>query len=74
MDDEESILKICRGPSKTVRGLVGEQLQNRGIEDVEAMAMVTMDPDAVAQTYWHLHVQDRSAWTQEINISPANYF
>ncbi|KAK4409740.1 hypothetical protein Sango_0047000 [Sesamum angolense] len=27
-----------------------------------------MDPDAVAQTYWHLHTQDRSAWTQEIDV------
>lgn len=31
-----------------------------------------MDPDAVAQTYWHLHVQDRAAWTQEIDLRPAN--
>ncbi|CAN6698390.1 unnamed protein product [Malus baccata var. baccata] len=31
-----------------------------------------MDPDAVAQTYWQLHVQDRSAWTQEIDLRPSN--
>ncbi|KAK4426354.1 hypothetical protein Salat_1404000 [Sesamum alatum] len=30
-----------------------------------------MDPDALAQTYWHLHVQDRSAWTQEIDVRPS---
>ncbi|GAU50180.1 hypothetical protein TSUD_408730 [Trifolium subterraneum] len=27
-----------------------------------------MDPDALAQTYWHLHVQDRNAWTQEMDV------
>ncbi|XP_058228447.1 uncharacterized protein LOC131336575 isoform X2 [Rhododendron vialii] len=28
----------------------------------------SMDPDAVALTYWHLHNQDRTAWTQEIDL------
>ncbi|KAL5168468.1 Very-long-chain 3-oxoacyl-CoA reductase [Glycine soja] len=32
----------------------------------------TMDPDAVAQTYWHLHVQDRTTWTQEIDLRSNN--
>ncbi|GAB4847008.1 hypothetical protein Ancab_026020 [Ancistrocladus abbreviatus] len=27
-----------------------------------------MHPDVLAQTYWHLHLQDRSAWTQEIDL------
>lgn len=31
-----------------------------------------MDPDALAQTYWHLHIQDRAAWTQEIDLHPSN--
>lgn len=31
-----------------------------------------MDPDALAQTYWHLHVQDRAAWTQEIDLRPSS--
>ncbi|CAI9766829.1 unnamed protein product [Fraxinus pennsylvanica] len=30
-----------------------------------------MDPDVVAQTYWHLHSQDRSVWTQEIDLRPS---
>lgn len=30
-----------------------------------------MDPDAMAQTYWHLHIQDKSAWTHEIDICPT---
>ncbi|WMV17170.1 hypothetical protein MTR67_010555 [Solanum verrucosum] len=31
-----------------------------------------MNPDALAQTYWYLHIQDRSAWTQEIDLHPFN--
>jgi hypothetical protein len=31
------------------------------------------DPDAVAQSYWHVHAQDKSAWTQEMDIrSPSS--
>ncbi|PKI36498.1 hypothetical protein CRG98_043107 [Punica granatum] len=30
-----------------------------------------MDPDSLAQTYWHLHIQDRTAWTQEIDLRPS---
>ncbi|GMI94085.1 hypothetical protein like AT3G50560 [Hibiscus trionum] len=29
-----------------------------------------LDPDAIARTYWHLHVQDRSGWTEEIDLRP----
>ncbi|PIN18241.1 17 beta-hydroxysteroid dehydrogenase type 3, HSD17B3 [Handroanthus impetiginosus] len=31
----------------------------------------SMDPDVLAQTYWQLHVQDRSTWTQEIDLRPG---
>ncbi|KAF6160704.1 hypothetical protein GIB67_019644 [Kingdonia uniflora] len=31
-----------------------------------------MDPDVLAQTYWFLHIQDRSAWTQEIDLCSSN--
>lgn len=31
----------------------------------------SLDPDVVANTYWQLHVQDRSAWTQEIDLRPS---
>ncbi|XP_059293692.1 uncharacterized protein LOC132046891 [Lycium ferocissimum] len=48
------------------RLLVGEQEEeSRGRDGL-------MDPDALAQTYWHLHIQDRSAWTQEIDLHPSN--
>ncbi|KAH9300671.1 hypothetical protein KI387_012254 [Taxus chinensis] len=29
-----------------------------------------LDQDAIAQTYWQLHIQDQSAWTQELNLRP----
>jgi NAD(P)-dependent dehydrogenase (short-subunit alcohol dehydrogenase family) len=28
-------------------------------------------PDAIAETYWHLHGQDPTAWTFEIDLRPA---
>ncbi|CAA2993971.1 Hypothetical predicted protein [Olea europaea subsp. europaea] len=43
---------------------VGEQTQSRGRDEC-------MDPEVVAQTYWHLHSQDRSVWTQEIDLRPS---
>ena len=29
-----------------------------------------LDPAAIAETYWHLHSQHRSAWTQELDLRP----
>lgn len=29
-----------------------------------------LDPDAIAETYWHLHRQHRSAWAHEIDVRP----
>ncbi|HZJ66943.1 MAG TPA: SDR family NAD(P)-dependent oxidoreductase [Kofleriaceae bacterium] len=28
-------------------------------------------PDAIAETYWHLHMQHPTAWTQELDLRPA---
>ncbi|CAD5182682.1 unnamed protein product [Musa acuminata subsp. malaccensis] len=28
----------------------------------------SLDPDAVAQTYWHIHVQEKGAWAQEMDL------
>jgi NAD(P)-dependent dehydrogenase (short-subunit alcohol dehydrogenase family) len=29
-----------------------------------------LDPAAIAEAYWHLHMQSRSAWTLEIDLRP----
>jgi NAD(P)-dependent dehydrogenase (short-subunit alcohol dehydrogenase family) len=29
-----------------------------------------LDPDAIAENYWRLHLQPRSAWTQELDLRP----
>jgi len=29
-----------------------------------------LKPDAIAETYWHLAHQDRSAWTMELEVRP----
>jgi NAD(P)-dependent dehydrogenase (short-subunit alcohol dehydrogenase family) len=29
-----------------------------------------LDPDAIAESYWHLDEQDRSAWTLELDLRP----
>ena len=31
-----------------------------------------LDPDAIAQTYWSLALQDRSAWSFEVDLRPHN--
>ncbi|MGM0575995.1 MAG: SDR family NAD(P)-dependent oxidoreductase [Myxococcota bacterium] len=30
-----------------------------------------LDPDAIAEEYWRLHRQDRTAWTLELDLRPA---
>ncbi|MES2490328.1 MAG: SDR family NAD(P)-dependent oxidoreductase [Pseudomonadota bacterium] len=30
----------------------------------------TLDPDAVAESYWQLHLQPRSVWTHELDLRP----
>ncbi|PTL84654.1 SDR family NAD(P)-dependent oxidoreductase [Vitiosangium sp. GDMCC 1.1324] len=34
-------------------------------------ASTMLSPDAIAETYWQLHRQEPSAWTQEMDLRPA---
>lgn len=38
-------------------------------EEIAAGAL--LDPNAIAETYYQLHRQDRTAWTQELDLRPA---
>jgi hypothetical protein len=31
----------------------------------------TLSPDAIAETYWQLHVQDPRTWTLELDLRPS---
>ncbi len=43
-------------------------LPNRSIPGLKKEDM--LNPDAIAETYWHLAHQDRSAWTMEMEVRP----
>jgi NAD(P)-dependent dehydrogenase (short-subunit alcohol dehydrogenase family) len=30
-----------------------------------------LSPEVIAETYWQLHIQDRTAWTLELDLRPA---
>lgn len=75
----KKLIKIikCRGPRASSQGTwVGEQQQisggGGGGGGDEGCTPMMMDPDSLAQTYWHLHIQDRTAWTLEIDLRPSN--
>ncbi|MGI9087039.1 MAG: hypothetical protein ACR2HH_04740 [Chthoniobacterales bacterium] len=47
-----------------VDGLIGE----RGAGDNSATTQNSLDPEKMADAYWHLAQQDRSAWTLELDL------
>ena len=52
-------------------GIHGERLlQNRPDALAERGADGLLDIDAIAESYWRIHRQPRSAWTQEIELRP----
>ncbi|KAK9670402.1 hypothetical protein RND81_13G199700 [Saponaria officinalis] len=66
----DGLVGAPRMPSMMVRSPVTGEQQIGGFVGGDGL----MDPDALAQTYWHLHLQDRSAWTQEIDLRPSSLF
>jgi NAD(P)-dependent dehydrogenase (short-subunit alcohol dehydrogenase family) len=48
----------------------GQVLPPNGAETTDNDAESYLDPDEIAQSYWHLVEQDRSAWTLELDLRP----
>ncbi|HEX3380745.1 MAG TPA: SDR family NAD(P)-dependent oxidoreductase [Paraburkholderia sp.] len=54
-------------------GIDGERLRTSAPQRVaERGADGLLNPDDIADAYWHLHQQARSAWSQEIDLRPFN--
>jgi len=52
-------------------GIDGERLRtNAPQRAAQAGTDGLLHPDAIAETYWQLHQQHRSAWTQELDLRP----
>jgi NAD(P)-dependent dehydrogenase (short-subunit alcohol dehydrogenase family) len=52
-------------------GIDGERLRTGAPERVAAAGEDgLLHPDAIAESYWHLHEQPRSAWTHELDLRP----
>lgn len=52
-------------------GIDGERLRRSAPQRVaEAGADGLLQPDAIAENYWQLHLQQRSAWTHELDLRP----
>jgi NAD(P)-dependent dehydrogenase (short-subunit alcohol dehydrogenase family) len=52
-------------------GINGDRLRTRAPELADERGEDgLLDIDAIAETYWHIHRQPRSAWTQEVDLRP----
>ena len=49
--------------SERMRRDYGERMEKLGVDGA-------LHPDAIAETYWQIHSQPRSAWTQEVDLRP----
>uniref|UniRef100_A0ACD6AKL0 Uncharacterized protein n=1 Tax=Avena sativa TaxID=4498 RepID=A0ACD6AKL0_AVESA len=58
-----------------IDGVIGERRSQRGKTGAAdtAGAGAGADPDAVAQSYCHVHAQDKSAWTLEMDIRSPSF-
>jgi len=52
-------------------GIDGERLRTSAPQRAaEAGPDGLLHPDAIAEAYWQLHQQHRSAWTHELDLRP----
>ena len=52
-------------------GIDGERLRSGAPQRVaQAGEDGLLSPEAIAETYWHLHSQPRNAWTHELDLRP----
>lgn len=52
-------------------GIAGERLRSAAPQRVAAAGQDgLLDPEAIAEAYWQLHAQHRSAWTLELDMRP----
>lgn len=52
-------------------GIDGDRLRNRAPALIKERGEDgLLGIDAIAETYWHIHRQPRSAWTQEVDLRP----
>jgi len=49
-------------------GIDGERLRSRAAAPPDHEGLLALGD--IAEVYWHLHVQPRSAWTQELDLRP----
>ncbi|CAF3439668.1 unnamed protein product [Rotaria sp. Silwood1] len=52
-----------------IDGLINtpSQVQSQPNKDIESF----LNSDSIAETYWQLHIQPRSTWTQELDLRPS---
>ena len=49
--------------AERTRSRFGDYMDSLGEDGV-------LSPDAVADTFWHVHSQNKSAWTHELELRP----
>lgn len=53
-------------------GIDGDRLRSRGAAGLRGREDDgLLNIDAIAENYWHIHRQPRSAWTQELDLRPS---
>jgi len=50
--------------------IVDGQIESSRTKQAGRDASTVLSPDAIADAYWYLHTQARSAWTQELDLRP----